>query len=118
MEYTVEYTAERGIYGGIYGGTWNIRWRVEYTVEYTWNTRWNVEYTWTRRGIYVGAWNMWIIRGICGGAPGRPWMAGCAAGDDYFHSEIDGGVWNIRWILQWNLLDPAMDSDYWIHQTT
>ena len=45
-------------------------------------------------------------------------MAGCAAGDGYFHSEIDGGVWNIRWILQWNLLDPAMDSDYWIHQTT
>ena len=23
-------------------------------------------------------------------------MAGCAAGDGYFHSEIDGGVWNIR----------------------
>ena len=118
MEYTVEYTAERGIYGGIYGGTWNIRWRVEYTVEYTWNTRWNVEYTWTRRGIYVGAWNMWIIRGICGGVPGRQGMAGCEAGDGYFHCEIDGGAWNIRWILQWNLLDPAMDSDYWIHQTT
>ena len=80
-------------------GAWNIRGLyVEYTV---------------KRGIYT-----WIIRGIYGGAPGRPGMAGCEARDGYFHCEIDGGAWNIRWILQWNLLDPAMDSDYWIHQTT
>ena len=41
------------------------------------------EYT-VKRGIC-----MWIIRGIYGGAPGVPGMAGCEAGDGCFPQDPD-----------------------------